>query len=226
MVGRSLLTLSLLLIFCSGLYGQIGDIIGKKQSRTKQTSKNETTVIIETLAKKIARDSRTDSEKVYAIYHWIATNIVYDNQLRLNTDLQKEIYVSEENVIMNVLERRKALCGGFAFLFKALCNKVGISAEVVHGFTKNYLSDIPDDKTPTHTWNAVNLNGHWELLDITWAIAHGQSNVPDDFWYRTNPVDFIYSHYPEDPKWILLPSFISFDEFYSVGGNKKTSTSL
>lgn len=216
MVRRSLYTISLFLIFGGSLYGQIGDIIEKKQSRTKHSNKNETAVLTKKLAQRITKDTQSDSEKVYAIYHWIATNISYDNQLRLNTDLQKKIYVSEENVIKNVLERRKALCGGFAFLFKELCENVGVSAEVVHGFTKNYSSKIPDDKTPTHTWNVVKLNGNWKLLDITWAVAHGQSNIPDDFWYLTNPRDFIYSHYPEDPRWILLPSAISLTEFHSV----------
>jgi len=214
-VRSSLYTISLFLIFGGSLYGQVGNIIGKKQSRVKHANKNETAVLTKNLAQRITKDSRSDSEKVYAIYRWIATNVSYDHQLRLNTDLQKKIYVSEENIIKNVLGRRKALCGGFAFLFKDLCENVGVSAEVVHGFTKNYSSEIPDNNIPTHTWNVVKLNGHWELLDITWAIAYGQSNIPDDFWYLTNPRDFIYSHYPEDPRWILLPPAISLGEFHS-----------
>lgn len=214
---KSLYIVGLFLIFGGSIHGQIGNIIGKKEQRARPENKPETALLVKSLAKKITARAQSDSEKVYAIYHWMATNISYDNELRLNTDLQREIYVSEENVIKNVLERRKALCGGFAFLFREFCQNVGISAEVVHGFTKDYSSKVPEDRTPTHTWNVVKLNDRWELLDITWAVAHGQSNIPDDFWYLTPPRDFIYSHYPEDTRWILLPSYISLTEFYSVG---------
>jgi len=212
---KNLYSICLFLVFGGSLFGQNTNIIGKKERRTKNPKQSETVVLTKKLAQSITKNANTDSEKVYAIYYWIATNISYDNELRLNTDLQKRIYVSEENIIKNALERRKALCGGFAFLFKDLCKNVGVSAEVVHGFTKNYSSKIKDTKSPSHTWNAVKLNGRWELLDITWAVADGTPKNPDSFWYLTNPSDFIYSHYPEDPTWILLPTAISLAEFRS-----------
>ncbi|QAA82388.1 hypothetical protein EI546_11965 [Aequorivita sp. H23M31] len=213
MIRKDLYSIFLFILLGSTVYGQVGNIIGKRESRNTHTKKNETTHLTKKLAKAITKNSHSDSEKVYAIYLWIATNIVYDNQLHLNTNLQKKIYVSEENVIRNVLQRRMALCGGFAFLFKDLCGKVGISAEVVHGFTKNYSSGNQDYKKPTHTWNAVKLNGKWQLLDITWAVGYGTPEKPDDFWYFTKPTDFILSHYPENPSWTLLDKSISLSDF-------------
>ncbi len=213
MVRKSLFPIILVIIFTSSAYGQIGDIIGKKQRNIKHSKRSETTALIKKLAQNITEGASTDSERVTAIYAWIASNISYDNQLLLDKNLQRKIYVSEENVVKNVLERQKALCGGFAFLFRDLCESVHVSAEVIHGFTKNYSHKLPDTKTPTHTWNAVKLNGKWELLDITWSIGYAAYGEPDDFWFRTSPQEFIYSHYPENPKWTLLKNPMSLSAF-------------
>jgi transglutaminase/protease-like cytokinesis protein 3 len=165
------------------------------------------------LAKQITRYSHTDSEKAEAIFYWIATHISYDTELRLNTSLQKKIYTSETNVVNHVLKRKKALCGGYAFLFQKLCLEVGIQSEVIHGFTKKYNTQPTSRSQPDHTWNAVKLADGWHLLDITWAVSHGSTNKPKMFWYTTKPSDFIKSHYPKEPKWTLLPNAISLEAF-------------
>ncbi len=193
---------------------QIGAVIGKDNRHKEYIStKIKPVFSTEKLAFAITRNSNNDNEKVFAIYKWITSNISYDNELRLSSMLQKEFYISEENVIKKALEREMALCGGFAFLFKNLCDDVGVSAEVVHGFTKDYSGKIQKNKQPSHTWNAVKLNGQWQLLDITWAISYGGKNSPDDYWFLTKPADFILSHYPENQKWTLLGNPISISEF-------------
>lgn len=209
-----------LVLLCMDMSGQKRNVIGRyvpeKTSASKKVSKKNVSkkkdALLE-LAQKITVNANTDSEKVYSIYKWIAANIVYDNTLRHSKKLQNEIYVSEESVVSNALKRRMALCGGFSFLFRDLCEKVGVSAEVVHGFTKDAYGNIQDYNTPNHTWNVVKLNGKWQLLDITWAIGYGNKNKPDDFWYLTRPKDFIYSHYPENRKWTLMNESISFSDF-------------
>ncbi|SRX73242.1 hypothetical protein AEQU3_00677 [Aequorivita antarctica] len=215
MLKRSILFLSILLMgFGFNSFGQIGAVIDNNRTHKKSFPKeNKTIFSTKTLAFKITKNAATDTEKATAIYKWIAANISYDNELRRNVKLQKEFYISEENVIKKVLERKMALCGGFAFLFKNLCEDVGISAEVVHGYTKDYTGKAQKNKKPDHTWNVIKLNGKWQLLDITWAISHGSNVTPDDFWFLTRPSDFIYSHYPEDKKWLLLNNPISFSEF-------------
>lgn len=205
----------LLISFGFGSYAQIGSVIGSDKHHKKRSVKENKKTSFSTakLAFAITKDATSEKEKVTAIYKWIATHISYDNELRLSAKLQKEFYTSEENVLKKVLERKMALCGGYAFLFKSLCENVGVSAEVVHGFTKDYSGKIQKNKQPTHTWSAVKLNGQWQLLDITWAISYGNKNGPDDYWFLTKPTDYILSHYPEDRKWILLGNPISFSEF-------------
>ncbi len=207
----------LFLLFGINCFAQIGAVIGKDTRHKEYISKKQKPAFsTEKLTCAITKDAKSDNDKVLAIYKWITSNISYDNELRLSPKLQKEFYTSEENVLKKVLERKKALCGGYAFLFKSLCKDVGISAEVVHGFTKDYSGKIQKNKQPSHTWSAAKLNGSWQLIDITWAISYGSKNKPDNYWYLTKPADFILSHYPENKKWTLLGNAISFSEFQQL----------
>ncbi|MEM0517894.1 transglutaminase domain-containing protein [Aequorivita flava] len=194
---------------------QIGPVIGRNNNNEERVAKGEISSQFSTLklAHAITKNATTDRQKVISIYTWIAANIAYDHELRLSKMLQNTIYTSENNVIKKVLERNKALCGGYAFLFKNLCIDVGVSAEVIHGFTRDYSRKSRKSKTPNHTWNAVKLDGQWQLLDITWAISYGNKNGTDDFWFLTEPSDFIYTHYPEISKWTLLKHQVSFSDF-------------
>ncbi len=212
---KYLIVFLILVFFSTEMMSQSRNIIGKQSPPKVRVSKKKEakTDPIAKLAKSITANSHTDSEKVYAIYNWIATNIMYDTGLRFSKNLQKEIYISEENVVRNVLGRRMALCGGYAFLFRDLCEKVNIPVEVIHGFTKVVEGQSQNYKQPNHTWNAVKLNGRWELLDITWAVGYGNEEKPDNFWYLINPKDFILSHYPQNPQWTLLGESVSFTEF-------------
>ncbi|MAP53637.1 transglutaminase domain-containing protein [Altibacter sp.] len=167
------------------------------------------------LARAITKNATTHEEKAWAIFNWIVRTIDYDHELSASRKLQQRIYTSENSIIKNALERKKALCGGYAFLFQELCAQVGISSEVIHGYTKQYAAQTKREKV-NHTWNAVKLNDQWYLLDITWAKSHGSSSEPDTFWYRTPPKDFIYTHYPEDTKWTLLRHPISKKEFETL----------
>ncbi len=206
-----LITLSLLLSvgYATPISAQGKTIIGKRASyKNPRNTKHKAIAqpqktITKNLAQQITRGKFTDAEKAKAIFTWIATTIEYDTELRLNKKLQKQIYTSEANVITQALQRKKALCGGYAFLFKQLCEDVGIKAEIVHGFTSQGTTNITTSDTPEHTWNAVYLNGSWKLLDVTWAVSHGSPKKPQMFWFCTSPSDFIKTHLPQERKWRL-----------------------
>lgn len=214
---KYLIVFLILAFFSAEMMAQSRNIIGKYTPPKSHVSKNKKKKVKEDpvakLAKSITANSHSDSEKVYAIYSWIAANIKYDTRLRFSKELQNEIYTSEANVVENVLDRKMALCGGYAFLFRDLCEKVNIPVEVIHGFTKAAGGPLQNYKVPNHTWNAVKLKGEWKLIDITWAVGYGTNGKPDDFWYLTNPRDFIYTHYPDNKKWTLLGESVSFTEF-------------
>ncbi|RMA66306.1 transglutaminase domain-containing protein [Ulvibacter antarcticus] len=207
----------LLQIIGVSAHAQIGGPIISREAH-KVVHKNPTKLSseIKSLAKEITFRSHTEQDKAIAIFRWIATNISYDHELRNNFQLQKEIYTSEENVMKNALKRKKALCGGYAFLFRELCKEAGIRSEVVHGFSKKYTSNSSKKNNPDHSWNVVKLDNHWYLLDLTLARSHGSSQNPDMYWFKTNPEYFINTHYPKEIKWTLLANPMTKTEFYRL----------
>ncbi|WP_271393265.1 transglutaminase domain-containing protein [Aequorivita sinensis] len=123
--------LMIFFICCSQTtFSQIGPRVWKKEVKTT-SNKKDSQFSTKQLAYSITKNTISDSEKVLEIYNWITKNISYDNELMRSKSLQNRIYTSEENVVKNALERKMALCGGFALLFKSLCTDLGSSQKVV-----------------------------------------------------------------------------------------------
>ncbi len=205
--------------FATSVTAQGKNIIGKRSTYKKtHITKNDPKTQLQntdtkSLAQQITNGKTTDAKKAESIFNWIVTNISYDNELRVNNALQKKIYISEEQVISSVLKRKKALCGGYAYLFEKLCADVGLQAKAIHGYTKTTgVKTIP--KQANHSWNAVKINDAWHLLDITWAISQSTAGTAKSYWYLTPPSQFIKTHYPEDSKWALNNSIKSRDDFF------------
>jgi transglutaminase/protease-like cytokinesis protein 3 len=115
-----------------------------------------------------------------------------------------------------VLRERKAVCAGYAKLFVRLCQEAGIESDYLTGHSREYGGKMNEQfrqifgKQIRHAWNAVKLGGQWHLLDVTWGAGHIDDERKyvrsfNPHFFLTTPVDFIHTHYPEDPKWQLLP---------------------
>ncbi len=163
----------------------------------------------------------TDDEKVRSISVWIMNNIKYDAKV-IRTDKRKKHSPNK------ILSRRKAICQGYCDLFEAMCLEAGVDARTVVGYDKggNYEPTdifVRDD----HCWSAVNVDGGWQLMDLTWAsgytVARQQIfrrllyyflNVPFKQKYRfvkkvnynyyfVQPDTFAIDHLPTHPWWQL-----------------------
>lgn len=118
------------------------------------------------LAEYLTQHYSDDARKVLAMSYWICKNIKYNYKA-----------FKERSIIGNnsttVLKKRKALCGEYAQLFKEMCAAVNIRAEVVSGYTRDF--DFFEQDTlfrAEHAWSAVCINGHWKLLDLTYASGY------------------------------------------------------
>ena len=172
------------------------------------------------LAKELTKNSTTELEKVRAIFIWITDNIEYDFELYQSPELQDELYTSEANVIEHTLKNKKAICSGYSYLFKSLCDEIGIESVYISGFSKQFLDGFEKKPIPDHAWNAVKINNKWYLLDATWASGNGFGNHFekgfDEYWFLTNPKEFIYNHYPVEQKWTLLSKDFTIEKFYDL----------
>ena len=104
-----------------------------------------------------------------------------------------------------VLRTRKAVCEGYANVYKALCDAIGISCQKVHGYARGvgYSNGEYEDLTKSnHAWNIVKLEGAWYLVDCTWDSGHmdGRVSVQDynTTWLFAKPEYFICTHFPTD----------------------------
>ena len=158
----------------------------------------------------------SDELRVRALFRWVAGHIRYDLQgFRAGDygDLSPD----------GVLRRRRAVCEGYSGLFQALVESAGIEVATIKGFAKGvgFAAGDPVPATFNHAWNAVKVGGGWRLLDCTWAAGalDDQGRYVegfDPFYFFTPPEQFIFSHYPENPSWQMLPSPITRAEFEAL----------
>lgn len=168
---------------------------------------------LDELAHYLCPSGYSDDDKARSIFRWVADRVVYDlDGLRNNRLTGQE---PEE-----VLKNRKAVCEGYARLFKALGERAGLRVEFVSG--RSAYNDQLPFKLPEgmggHGWNAVYLRGRWRLLDVTWAAGSVDSEVRfkkafDEFWFLTPPEQFVYTHLPKDSQWQMLSSPWSSQRF-------------
>jgi transglutaminase-like putative cysteine protease len=102
------------------------------------------------LANELTLGLSTEEEKSRSIFLWVASNISYDTEAYFRDPLNPRYYSSLET-----LEKRVALCSGYAHLNAALHRAIGIEAKVVYG--------------EEHAWNEVKIAGEWLEQDPTYG---------------------------------------------------------
>ncbi len=185
------------------------------------------------LAKQLITNHKTELEKVTAIFRWVTDNISYrsntQNRTAIKDGASVRNYKNEEDdgplkplserVAETVLQKRVAVCDGYARLFTTLCDYAGIRSEIIIGYAKSGVSRPTRRFGVNHYWNAVMINGKWYLLDATWASGYlsAQNNEfirdYDEKYFLTPPELFIRDHYPDDARWTLLPDSKVPEEF-------------
>jgi hypothetical protein len=174
---------------------------------------------LKSLSKKITSGITTERKKLDAILYWVTDNIEYDvanyhrsiNGQNIYPDfgihqtdsIEREKAYNDAVACMTIF-RRKAVCDGYARLFRSLCTHAGIQCVVVTGKAKTFL----DERLERHAWNAVRLEGKWQLVDPTWASGHVNGDLftkqRDLFYYLTSPEVMFINHLPDEQKWTLL----------------------
>ena len=183
----------------------------------------------EALAKQLIAPCKTEFEKITAIFKWITENISYG--IKPDNKVQKtfsEVVVIDdgplkplnERVAESVLQKRVAVCNGYACLFTTLCDFAGIRSEIIVGYAKSGTNKPTQRFGVNHYWNAVMIDDTWHLLDATWASGYvslrGDEFIReyDEKYFMTSPEIFIQDHYPDDVRWTLLPDSKFPNEFY------------
>jgi transglutaminase/protease-like cytokinesis protein 3 len=144
----------------------------------------------------------TPIEKARLIYTWLTEFVAYDDNA-FNT--KKYGDYSPDAVVKSKL----AVCAGFANVYQALGEKLGLDIVNITGCAKGYEyeNDIGNDveESINHAWNAIKIDGQWKIYDATWGQGSAHTNPNgklestkefSDHWFQVDPKVAIYSHFP------------------------------
>lgn len=195
---------------------------------------------VEELATVLTSPFQNDAEKFRAMFMWIAENVTYDcdayhytekfnRHIKFYNVLRKAVSDSfVENIYnrnvkitpLDVIQRRTAICSGYANLLEELGDAAGVPVEKVRGYVKSSPNEISSNMNViAHAWNVVRLNGKWYPVDITWASGYTTGNCDSyvkefsESYYIQSPEQFIKNHYPRKKEWQLVEQPITLKQF-------------
>ena len=113
---------------------------------------------IQSIAKETAAtiltDTMDDEEKLKAIYRFIVENTTYDYRYYQDPN----VLPYESRTAFGPLQNGTAICGGFSWAFRVLCEEAGIPCCNITGTGAG----------EEHMWNCALLDGEYRYFDTTW----------------------------------------------------------
>ncbi|MGE5943305.1 MAG: transglutaminase domain-containing protein, partial [Flavobacteriales bacterium] len=125
----------------------------------------------------------------------------------------------QKGMFKKLLNDKKTICSGYAYLVKELSILANIPCEIVDGYSRTINTNVNKIDIPNHSWNAVKLNNKWYLVDATLASGFYLVNENkfiknyNDGYFLAEPELFSKNHYPLDKKWLLIENNLSLQQF-------------
>jgi transglutaminase/protease-like cytokinesis protein 3 len=174
---------------------------------------------IKSVAEYIKKQEPDPYLQIKALHDYVIKRVSYDFNA-LSTGIQP----SQD--AQSVFSTRKAVCGGYANLFMALAQAMGIKSVVIQGDIRQDLAPPnsistnieqlnPSKKFTLHAWNAVKVGDDWQLVDTTWDDINSSQNLSlyKSDYLMPPPEIMITDHLPNSSDWQLLHRPISRDRF-------------
>jgi transglutaminase-like putative cysteine protease len=165
----------------------------------------------EAVARSIAEQESDPYLRVKAIHDWIADRIAYDV-----VALAEDRYPPQD--AKTVFDTRTGVCAGYSKLFVAMTRAIGVKSKYLTGASRQ-KSDAHLEGSD-HAWNAVEIEGVWYLVDVTWDSPRENGDRTEkaarpvgSSYLFTPPEVFGVSHFPDDDRWQLRDEPISRGEF-------------
>ncbi|KAH3889565.1 hillarin-like [Dreissena polymorpha] len=171
------------------------------------------------LVRDLTRDCQSELEKCRALFRWIIAKDIGKTSGR---------DISRPNSSLTLLKGVKSGRETYHQLFKKLCSYAGLHCEIVLGFSKGAGYKPGMNLTGNafrNSWTAVAIEGNWRFVNVTWAarqVTGLKEELPemftkyDEFYFLTDPEDYIYQHYPDEASWQLLEIPLPFSEFTNL----------
>jgi len=127
-------------------------------------------------AQELTKGKTTDIEKIDAIYDYVISNIVYDNE---KAKTVKSGYLP---VVDEIFKSNKGICFDYSSVMAAMLRSESIPTKLVTGYSSNVSAYHAWNEVYTRETGWIALNGfyfdgeQWKLMDSTIASSAKQSN--------------------------------------------------
>lgn len=165
---------------------------------------------VKSLVAAITKGLMTQQLKAHALYCWLTS-------LDLNRPPKGKHKSTAPATKVKALIDKKLT---YAQFYQELCRAAGIKCEKVEGFVKSqdYLpGNTVQSPKFQHTWCAVQLDGHYRLVDPLYGAKRDKDNTHErfymDHYFMTSPDNFLLSHYPKEKRWLLMNQTYSIEGF-------------
>lgn len=181
------------------------------------------------LARQLVQPFSTEAEKARVLFSWVALHIGYDvdklrnppAQPRFTGKTEAEMLENRrlwhEKALRKTLKGRKGLCQDYSELYQAMCLAVGLECEIVTGDARDFYKPYRAVHNNPHAWNAVKIDGSWQLVDATWGAGYVlNSKFSRKFcpgFFASQPAWFAQTHLPDKAAWQLLDQPIDGKSF-------------
>ena len=135
-------------------------------------------------------ENSTDYEKARYVYDFVMNTTSYTEEAIHRKDIRGPLLDGE------------AVCGGYSYTFKFLCDEIGVPCIVAFGDAYNGIDTGP------HAWNAIKIGDEWYWVDVTWGDAYYEAGenpyeyfcLTDAELFETHILDTKASDFPgENP---------------------------
>ena len=225
-----------LILLYTDITGQLSDfehIDFKKADSIALLWQGEDLEELPKLAYALTESLSTDAEKFRSIYRWICFSIEGDYAYQTNISRKRRKHKKYNDglnawnnallpkVFEKLLEEKRTVCTGYAYLLCKLANLAGLECQIIDGYGRSVMSNVGASSYPNHSWNAVRLDDKWYLCDPTWSSgrykiqrnAHTFIFEYVDGYFLTSPALFAKNHFPLDTSWMLVDEKPTLDEF-------------
>ena len=223
--------LLIFLLICNNIIAQISDFESVDftiADNVARLNKGASLKNLPVLAHKLTHKLPTEVEKFRAIYTWVCNNIKGDHYQHEKVSKKRKKFENDslgfikwnkdykKTAFKILINKKKTMCTGYAYIIKELCFFANIESVIVDGYGRSVVSNVEKLNKPNHSWNAVKLNNKWYLCDATWSSGYTSSensfvNEYNDGYFLTEPVLFAKNHYPFQKKWLLNDALIASD---------------
>ncbi|XP_076443688.1 uncharacterized protein LOC143282090 [Babylonia areolata] len=175
----------------------------------------------------------SDVEKVRALLMWM---VAVKEDLCTSSLMKLYIDCTDPATLAGVLKLKSERRLQGKNMFAELCRRAKIPCVLIRGQRKRAdLYTLGEETTRRKTWNAVYVDGSWRFISVYDFQRHvtceevieididgrqhkrrdiSRSNKINEFFFLTDPEEFIHFALPEDPAWQLLKDPVSTEQFF------------